>query len=131
MYKQLTSRVMNMLLAGDYYVLNVLRNQFHSAVISSVEDTGVGMFVKFVISESERIDEQKGVKRDFAFGDVHGVVGASGGVGFILFVRDGCISVLEGYSYDSADWKKVTDDIVLEYGENGRDFERLSSAWKT
>ena len=129
MHKQLTNRVMNLLLAGDHYVLTVLRNQFHSASISSVEDTSVGMFVDFSVSEPERLEEQKGVKRDFEVGDVHGIAGRSG-VGFILFVRDGCISMLEGYSYEDADWEKVTDDIELTYGDHGRDFKTLSSSWQ-
>lgn len=132
MYEKLTNRVMNLLLEGDDYVLRVLREQYQNAEISSIEDTRVGMFVDFLVPASKKIPIQKNLSQNFELGDVHGTIdGSSGGVGFILFVRDGVISMLEGCQYNSDDWEKVTEDIELGYGENGRDIEKLSSSWCT
>jgi hypothetical protein len=130
MHRQLTNRVMNLMLEGDHYVLKTLREQFFSAQIESIEDTGVGMFVDFLVSGVDAVDNQKGVRKNFAFGDVHGEVEGSAGVGFVLFIKEGYISMLEGYSYEDDAWKKVTENIKLNYGENGRNIDVLSTSWK-
>ncbi len=120
--------VMNMLLDGDDDILKSLRRQFQNSKIKKREMTGCGFFLYFDINSN--IDEfLKG--KSFHFGDVNAkVTGLSHGAGFVLFIRDGYISDLEGYSYDEP-WPEQVTDFELSYqsGEK-RDLTALKKSWQ-
>ena len=72
--------------------------QLAHATISKRERTGVGFYTNFALPPAARIPP------DLANTELGGV-GArhpelSCGAGFILFVRDGVVSFLEGFTYD-------------------------------
>jgi hypothetical protein len=103
--------VMSMLLAGDDPDLHTLTAQFAAATAIGRELTGVGFFVDFQVpSGCHRLGD-----RHFVIGDVIGELdGLQHGAGFLLFVRDGIIKMLEGFSYDEP-WPEEVRDFKLTY----------------
>lgn len=95
---ELEAAVMHMLLAGDIPLLEILRKQLAIATIVERKYTGVGFFTEFSVPlEAERPD---GIGR-LVISDVHGEVeGVEGPIGFVLFLANGAIGTLEGFSYD-------------------------------
>jgi hypothetical protein len=121
-------KLMNMLLAGDDEMLMKLQKQYQSATIVSREISDVGFFTKYAIPQRNDLHIDR---KSFAFGDVDGMVdGKEGAVGFVLFVDNGYISVLEGYTCVIDKWPQSYDEIMLVYysGEE-RDFTRLKKQW--
>ena len=131
MLEKLRDKAMELLLSGDNPVLEVLRNQFESANVSIVENTGVGLFVEFAISNNVGKIEIEDVKEDFVFGDVYGTIDRIfGAIGFIVFVENGYLKTLEIYSIGSEFWEQITDDINIEYDSNPRNLTDLEKKWK-
>src|SRR5688500_12929085 len=93
--EELADAVMKRLLAADIPIAPELRAQYAVATVVSTELTGVGFFVDYdVPAAAPRI-----VPANLEMGD--GATLTNGiAVGFVLFVRDGVISMLEGYTYD-------------------------------
>jgi hypothetical protein len=94
--------------AGEQF--ETLRRQLSLAVVSKREFSGVGFFTELALSNDAP------VKRDIAdmtVGDVGAELpGLEHGAGFVLFVRNGAISMLEGYTYDEK-WPESTDGFKL------------------
>jgi hypothetical protein len=110
--------VMDKLLAGDHPVLAVLREQLRLAVVEHRKLTGVGFFVEFGVPS----DVTAASVRDgrIHFGDVEAKVsGLKYGAGFVLFIKDGKLQMLEGYSYDEP-WPEEIESFELKYSEPSR-----------
>ena len=131
--------ILQMLLAGDDDVLALLRAQFETAIIISRKMTGVGFFTDFAVPESVERTEPKG----FVIDDVHGnLSGLAHGAGFLLFVRDGTLSMLEGYTYGDEEWPQEARLIEVYYMHHAppdspmlqrcavRDLEQLRAGWQ-
>jgi hypothetical protein len=105
-------RVLEMLLRGEDEILSVLRQQARHAQISSRKMTGVGFYTEFVIpSEVPRVPGHP----TFKLGDVNGIAdNVRHGLGFLLYVKDGALSMLEGYTYDEP-WPEDVRGLVLSY----------------
>jgi hypothetical protein len=87
---------MDMLLAGNHPLLELLRKQYAACNVVDRDETGVGVFVTFSVPDNvARLPNN----RSFELSDVNGEVEGLDPVGFILFVRDGAIDYLEGFSY--------------------------------
>jgi hypothetical protein len=118
---ELVARLMRLLLAGDHPTCALLRHQYARATIRQVTLTGVGFFVDFEVPlESARTAPEK-----FAGGDVNiQVDGVEHGAGCLLFVRDGVLSMLEGYTYGE-EWpehavvRELRDAIPVVPGDDG------------
>jgi len=92
----LVKRLVPSLLNGDHPALVALREQYRRARVSVVELTGVGFHVDFEIP----VDSPLAVPPNFAGGEaIITLEGATHGAGCVLFVRDGRLSTLEGYTY--------------------------------
>ena len=122
----LESQVIQMLLSGDDEALLVLREQAQQATVSSREITGVGFFTEFTIPpEAPRINGCP----TFTLCDVNGsATNVRHGLGFVLFVTDGALEMLEGYTYDEP-WPDEISGLALMYstGES-RNLEDLKKA---
>jgi hypothetical protein len=103
---------LEMLLRGNDEVLDVLRQQAKHAQVSSREMTGVGFFTYFAVpAEMPRINGQPALK----LGDVNGAAdNVKHGLGFLLYITDGVLSMLEGYTYDEP-WPDEVRGLVLAY----------------
>ena len=113
----LETSVMHMLLAGDDEVLAVLRRQLGNISVTSRKMTGAGFYAEFLHPpDVERITDLP----SFKFGDVDGrASNLKHGAGFLLYVTQGVLSMLEGYTYDEP-WPDEVKGLVLHYraGQN-------------
>ena len=106
-------KLIEMLLAGNDEVLVKLRKQYELATITSREFSDVGFFTSFSVQNGE---EYYIKDKTFHIGDVNGDIdGIEGAVGFILYIKDGVLSMLEGYTNVIDKWPKSSDEIILTY----------------
>jgi hypothetical protein len=112
--------VLDKLLAGDHAALATLREQAACARLVSRELSVVGFFCAFEVPpEAPRL---QGAAR-LAIGDVNAEVsGLKHGAGFVLFIRDGRLDMLEGFSYDEP-WPRETGQFTLSYQREPRALE--------
>jgi hypothetical protein len=122
---QFEQAVLDKLLAGDHAVLGVLRAQAAQARLTSREQTGVGFFCELEVpADAPRVT----APGDFELGDVGATIdGLEQGAGFLLFVRDGRMTMLEGYTYDEP-WPAEIRSFTLTYQSEPRDFAQLVRA---
>lgn len=121
--------LMNMLLAGEDNILLGLRGQYDKCTVKARRFTGVGFYTDFKVN---RVHEPVAGGKSFYIGDVDGAVdGNKGTLGFVLFIKDGFISSLEGYANLLDVWPEEYSNIELTYdtGAN-RDITSLSVKWK-
>ncbi len=118
---QFEQAVLDKLLAGDHVVLAALRAQAAKARLASREYTGAGFHCSFEVpSEVPSV-----APRDFELGDVDASIdGLEHGAGFLLFVREGRMTVLEGYSYEEP-WPGDAKNFNLTYRSEPRDLSAL------
>jgi hypothetical protein len=81
--------------AGDLLILTL---QLDEAIILSREMTGHGSYTRFLVAESApRLPDH----RSLWFGTVNAdMPGLEHGAGFQLYIKDGAVDQLEGFSYD-------------------------------
>jgi hypothetical protein len=103
--------VLEKLLAGDLPFIVQLRQQIAGCKVVKRELTGVGFYTTLEIPKS--IHRTHGL--DIKFGDVIAEIPKlSNGAGFLLYVKDGVLDMLEGYSYDEA-WPSSISSFSLKY----------------
>ena len=119
----LQNQVLEMLLNGDDDVLGILREQAKHGSVTSNKETGVGFYTEFVVpSEIQRAAGH----HTFRLADVNGTAAnINHGFGFVLFINDGALAGLEGYTYDEP-WPNEIRDLKLTYSEgSSRDMDSL------
>jgi hypothetical protein len=105
----LAMRLIPQLIQGEHPTLAILRQQFESVRIGPIELSGVGFFAHLQVPP----DKPTATPPDFAGGDaLIELAGSTGGAGCVLFVKDGCLSMLEGYTRGGDDWPE--DAVVLD-----------------
>jgi hypothetical protein len=103
--------VLKKLLMGSFPILTQLRNQLNFCTIKNRKFTGFGFYTTFIVPE--KIHRNK--KLNFMIGDVNGEIeGLNNGAGFLLYIKNGVIDMLEGYSYDES-WPASIDKFKLFY----------------
>ena len=123
------------ILAPDHPVLNALRRQFERSHVASRQMTGVGFFTELAVEKDvERAPVIPGRPR-LCLGDVSVTIdGLEHGAGFVLFVEDGVLDTLEGFSYDEP-WPDVIGEYdvraggVTHSGGSKSDIEQAVEAW--
>jgi len=113
----LEDQIIRMLLEGEDAVLAVLRQQAQQVRVSSRKTTGVGFFTDLVLdAEALRVPGRP----SFKLGDVNGAAeNVKHGLGFLLYMEDGALSMLEGYTYDEP-WPDELRGLVLTYSGGRR-----------
>jgi hypothetical protein len=125
----LEAHVLERILAGDRPVLRILQKQLKRCRVKSREFTGVGFMTELDLpADVERVRLCKHETK------VGGVVAATGGLehgaGFVLYLKDGLLDALEGYSYDET-WPQTMQSFELRYtSERERDLDRLEDLAK-
>lgn len=115
---KLEMQVIKHLLAGENDKLTVLRAQSEVAIIKSKEYSGAGFYIHFEIPE-----EAPKLKSDYSFeiDDVAAhIAGLQNGAGFTLFIKNGVINMLEGYTFGEELWPKSVEDYELYYTNKGK-----------
>jgi hypothetical protein len=110
---ELEQQVLEKLLAGDHPILVDLRRQLSHLQVAQRELTGSGFVTSFSIDAS--VVTSALLHKDFKFGDVTAdIEGLEHGAGFLLYVRNGAIDALEGYSFEEP-WPESVGQFRLSY----------------
>ncbi len=128
----LESEVTEWLLRGDEPILAELRKQFSMAKVLSRELTGKGFYLKFEIaSDAQRLLEALNAKPSFYLGDVEAQIDLlKSGAGFVLWITDGKLDLLEGYTFGE-EWPTQVTKFELKYLGGDRDWIALRRQWET
>jgi len=96
-FEQFEMDIMNRIIAEDSSISYLLNKQYKSAIVSQRNFTGAGFFTDFEVTDkSLAIPDYL----DLQLGKVNArIEGLAFGAGFILFIEDGLIAMLEGYTY--------------------------------
>lgn len=120
---KLEREVLLKLLDGNDESLSTLREQLNAASVREREMTGVGFYSTLAIpSNARRLSRTDA----FKFGDVVAAIsGLNHGAGFVLYVQNGALHMLEGYTYDEK-WPSDATTFELSYiSGDQRDSEAL------
>jgi hypothetical protein len=123
------NKVMEKMLDGNVDILCTLRKQFKMARVESRIFTGVGFYTQYSIPKEAPIIKEA---KSFQLGDVIGEIeGVPGGVGFVLFIKEGAIHLLEAYTYGEYEWPESITNYKLSYisGDN-RDLDKIRAILK-
>ncbi|HUQ89700.1 MAG TPA: hypothetical protein VM096_19205 [Vicinamibacterales bacterium] len=106
--QSLLSGLLPQLIEGVHPALAALREQYRVATLREVELTGVGFFVHFEVPPGPPLTEPA----NFTGGSAEIILtGIDHGAGCLVFVRDGRLSMFEGFTYDEP-WRE--DAQVVE-----------------
>jgi len=112
----LEAAVIQLQLSDDSELANALRTQWNAATVVDRQLTGVGFYTTFSVPPSIPGHSDLSRRR---LGDVHAEIGGlEHGAGFILWIEDGRLSCLEGYSYQEAWPDQVTAFRVWKSGDS-------------
>lgn len=111
-------------LSGNYLLFEELRKQLPSCRVSGREHSGQGFFAYLVVPPPLWLDRRLG----FDISDVQGEIpGLWFGAGFVIYIREGHLDLLEGYTYDEP-WPDEVCGFRLKYsGTDTRDWSALST----
>jgi hypothetical protein len=110
--------VLAKLLAGDHPTLAIFREQLTRAGVRSRTSSGAGFFLTFDVPADSPVAPVRSGR--IHFGDVAATFEPlKHGAGFVVFVRDGRLETLEGYSYDEP-WLKEPERFELAYTDKDR-----------
>lgn len=125
---RLANQVMTMLLDGNDEVLLMLRKQYKKSVVVSEEYSEVGFYIDYQIDKGLKVsDEYNGT---FQIGDVDGEVNnINEALGFILYVKNGYLTMLEGYTNIIDSWPETDPKIKLKYDMTPRNYISLRKKW--
>ena len=119
---ELERAVLEKLFAGDTTRLRVLRDQLNASTVRERERTGTGFLTRFDVDRGA----VPPVDRSGHFGDVDADIdGLAHGAGFLVWIGDGYLEELEGYSYDEP-WPEVVRSFMLRYRDARRDLGAFS-----
>lgn len=106
----LVNRLLPLLLEGDHRALAALRNQWRYARVGTITLSGSGFFAS--IEVPPRLPKVEPSQMSGGSAAIE-LTGAPHGAGCVLFVRDGHLSMLEGYTYEGDEWPKGTAIISV------------------
>ncbi|HEV7925823.1 MAG TPA: hypothetical protein VGR14_10725 [Verrucomicrobiae bacterium] len=110
MLTPLEKAVLEMMLDKAGEPFETIRQQLAHASVGERKFSGVGFFTNFVVPEDIAVRRDL---RSMEIGDVGAeIAGLQLGAGFLLFIRDGVVSFLEGFTYDES-WPERTDEFRI------------------
>ena len=112
----LEAAVLEKLLDGDHPILVGLRAQLAGLVVTKREYSGVGFFTTLAVNAAARPISVSSLR----FGDVEATIaGLQHGAGFLVFVEEGMLTMLEGYCYGES-WPAEIRELSLRYWDPDR-----------
>lgn len=122
-FSKLERAVIEKFLEGDIPMLSLLRRQHSEATLVDRELTGVGFFTRIQVPPHvQRACSNPRIVLDDVVGNVSGLQNP---VGFALFILNGALGTLEGYTHDEA-WPDEVDTFILRYRDVPRDLSTLA-----
>ena len=128
-FEEFEKRVMEKLLEGEDNVFKILRQQYEKASVKSRKLSGTGFFTVFEVPDDViKLDSL----RSFQFGDIIGSMdGVNDGVGFVLFVKNGVIDFLEGYTYGNEKFPETVLNYQLSFDSGQiRNCDKIRAKWQ-
>lgn len=108
----LEQAVLKMMLTGANANLVILRQQFSKVIVSKRKLTGCGFFTDFEVPPSApRLQKRSRITITDISGEFPKL---KHGAGFVLFVDDGAMKCLEGFTYDEP-WPDSPANFALSY----------------
>jgi hypothetical protein len=105
--------VLQKMLDGEQPVLRALRRQLEGLSVVKRERTGAGVFT--FLSPSPGSIPARFRTNSLRIGDVHATIpGLVNGAGFVLYVENGLLKMLEAYSYEES-WPAQIESFQLRY----------------
>lgn len=128
-FEDFERHVMGKLLSGRDDTLSILYTQYVTSQVKKRDFSDVGFYTHFLIDETA--PRLKSCKTTFHFGDVTGALNETGyEVGFVLFVKDGTLNMLEGYTFGNEEWPQEIRSYRLIYNSDDiRDLNKLKRTW--
>ena len=106
-FEKFEKEVMDKLLENDRPSKRILKQQYEKSNVESRWFSGKGFFTSFSIAEdAPKIESPKSLQIDEVGGKINNI-----DVGFILFIEDGKIKTLEGFTYGDDHWP----DKIIRY----------------
>jgi hypothetical protein len=126
----LEHEVIAMLLSPDHPVFEALRLQFARCEAAARELTGVGFFTELSIPTDAAPAPVRPARLHLG-GVVAEIDGLKHGAGFVLFIENGMLATLEGYSYDEPWPERVNSFSLLPRtrSEGNNDLQRVERAF--
>jgi len=128
-FEEFEKRVIEKLLEGEDNVLKILRKQYEKATVKSRKFSGTGFYTEFEFPDGVvKLEPLK----SFQFGDVIGSMdGVNDGVGFVLFVKNGVIDFLEGYTYGNEKFPETVLNYQLSFDSGQkRNNSKIRAKWQ-
>ena len=116
--------VLNELLQGDYPPLAELRQQVLVSWVVTRDLTGVGFFTTLAVPQDAARSRLPRTEVRLTGVDAE-IEGLEHGAGFVLYVTDGALDALEGYSYDEP-WPNDSDNFKVSTSRERKDLAELS-----
>jgi hypothetical protein len=117
---KLERAVLDKFLCGEHPLLAVLRQQAAACKAVSREVTGAGFFTQLDVGDAPLADELKGQVWDV----MAEIPGSTPGAGFLLYVEQGRLDMLEGFTYENLMLDSVAE-FTLHYLSKTRDWGSL------
>jgi len=115
------------IVAGDHPVFLGLRNQLAGCQVARREFTGVGFFSTLTVASDIA---SVPVRRRLHLGHVDVTMdGVGNGVGLVLFVEDGRLDLLEGFTYGEPWPSEIVKYTIRSIGGSQSDLEQVNAAW--
>ncbi len=106
----LARKLVPQLLVGDHSAISILREQYDRVQISSVDLTGAGFFINYVVPDAARRTNPPDFQGGCASIKAEGL---NVDAGCILFVRDGWLDLFEVYTYGDV-WTENMNVMKIE-----------------
>jgi hypothetical protein len=126
--------VLELLLAPDHPVMHALRRQLVRCRVASREITGVGFFTTLEVDKDVEAAPVTSARRLILDDVKASVEGLEHGAGFALFIENGVLDTLEGFSYvglwtDMNARYELTSEGVRHSGGSLTDMEQVHDLW--
>jgi hypothetical protein len=127
-FTHLERAVIEKLLMGDHPVLAVLRQQYERAKLLNREVTAVGFFANIQVPDDL---PRAHLNPRSHLSDVAATIPRlRNPAGFILFITDGALDFLEGYTHDEP-WPSDAEVFTLQYLKVPRDLSLFDERGKS
>ena len=105
---------------GEHPAFVLFQKQLDNLIVKNRQFTGSGFYTKFDVDVSVGVEQIKVNDISIKFGDVVAEIdGLQYGAGFLVYVENGVIRMLEGYSFEEP-WPEIIGNFSLSYQEPGR-----------
>lgn len=126
MISDIELRVLSKFLAGDHRGVRILRDQVNNLIVKKRDGTKVSFMTEF--DHDAKIGSNLFCEQSIVINDVVGdVTGMQYGMGFLLFVKNGYLDALEGYSFDGAIPANIIINSLYYMNNDNRDWEAIGN----